>query len=171
MKKAPIFFLTAVGAARVVGGPPGPATPLLLIFHDHTGAETAFNINAVLRAKYPLIDQLQIASVVSLNQIPQFMRPTVEQTMLAAYNKAAEAIPEVHDPSEYVIIVPDWEGKVASSFGMGDSQAQVGIALVMPKWQIFDVYQGPDPIEAAVRILVAALKPGRNGELKPNVQL
>ena len=168
MKKAPPFFLTAVGAARVVGGPPGPASPLLLIFHDNSGAETAYNINVALRKQYPLIHQLQIVSVICLRQIPQFMRPTVDQAMLAAYHKTAESMQDERDPSEYVIIVPDWEAKVASSFGMGDCHDQIGLALITPPWQISDVYQGPDPIDAALRMLNAASNPGTDGEVKPS---
>jgi hypothetical protein len=51
MIKAPTFFLTAVGAARIIGGPPAPAVPLLLIFHGHLGADIASRINRQFAAK------------------------------------------------------------------------------------------------------------------------
>src|SRR5687768_16424081 len=91
--KAPSFFLTAIGASRVVGGPPGPATPLLLIFHGHAGAETALNINTTVREKFPSTEQLLIASVVDLRHIPRYMRSAVELTLASAYRQAARSVP------------------------------------------------------------------------------
>lgn len=153
MVKAPSFFLTAIGAARVVGGPPGPSTPLLLIFHAHAGSEFAFNINAVVRQSYPTIEELQIASVVDLRHIPRYMRAAVELTLSAAYRQAAKRIPEDRDPTEYVVIVPDWEGKVTTSFGMQERVKDIGLVLIAKQWQIVDSYSGSDPIENAVKMV------------------
>jgi hypothetical protein len=155
MNKAPSFFLTAIGAARVVGGPPGPPTPLLLIFHGHAGAEIAFSINAVVRESYPDIEQLQIVSVVDLRHIPRYMRAAVELTLAAAYRQAAKRIPDNLDPTEYVVIVPDWEGKVTSAYGMEDRMNDIGLVLVAKEWQIADRYSGPDPSAAALKMLAA----------------
>ena len=169
-KKAPSFFLTAVGAARIVGGPPGPATPLLLIFHEYSGAETVFNMNAALRAEYPTIEQLQIASVVCLQQIPRYMRSTVEQMLLAAYHQAASAIPATHDPTEYVLIVPDWDAKASIAFGMDDCGDHIGVALVVDGWQLFETYRGPEPLSAAFRMLYAAFNLRNDIAVEPGTQ-
>jgi hypothetical protein len=157
MKPAPPFYLTAIGAARIVGGPPGPPTPLLLIFHDHAGAETAFSINATLRAHFPAIEQLQIASVVGLHHVPRYMRTSVEQTVNAAYRQAAATIPPSLDPTDYVLIVPDWEGKVFAAYGMDECREHVGVALIVKPWRIFDTYQGEDPLNAVLQMVIAAL--------------
>lgn len=157
MKSAPSFYLTAIGASRIVGGPPGPATPLLLIFHDHAGAQTAFEINHLLRTEFPDIERLQIASVVGLHRVPRFMRSTVEQTLHAAYQDAAAAIPPTHSPTEYVLIVPDWEGKVSNAFGMDDTPGQVSIALVVPPWKTFGTYSGEEPEMAALHMVRDAI--------------
>jgi hypothetical protein len=156
MKKAPSFFLTAIGAARVVGGPPGPICPLLLIFHAHVGADTAFNINATVRQPYPEIERLQVASIVDLRHVPRFMRAAVQLTLSAAYRNAAKRIPTHLNPTEYVIIAPDWEGKVTNAFGMEERTDDVGLALVTNGWQLFDTYNGPDPSAAALQMLAAA---------------
>ncbi len=161
MKKAPSFFLTAIGAARMIGGPPGPATPLLLIFHGHAGAETAFNINASIREQYPRIDQLFIASVVDLRHIPHNMHAAVELTLSAVYRQAAKRIPETLDPTEYVVIGPDRDGKVTDAFGMQQRFNDIGIALIIPLWTIFDNYSGPEPIAAVERMLAAAANDSR----------
>jgi hypothetical protein len=166
MKKAPSFFLTAIGAARVVGGPPGPTTPLLLIFHAHAGADFAFNINAAVRQAYSAIEEVQIASVVDLRHIPRFMRAAVELTLSAAYRQAAKRIPEYLDPTEYVIIVPDWEGKVTSSFGMDERVGDIGLVLVAKQWHLIDSYSGPDPIGSAVRMVAAYI----NAASDPSVE-
>jgi hypothetical protein len=157
MTKAPAFFLTAIGAARVIGGPPGPVVPLLLIFHGNAGAESAFQINSTLRELYPSVDQLQIASVVVLNQVPRFLRSTIELTLLTTFQKIAEQIPKGLDPTEYVWIAPDWEGKVTSAFGMQERTKDVGLVLITPGWQIFESYHGNDPNSAALRMVAEAL--------------
>jgi hypothetical protein len=162
MKKAPSFFLTAVGAGRVVGGPPGPGTLLLLIFHGHAGSETAFNINATVRNQYPSTEQLLIASVVDLHHIPRYMRPAVELTLAAAYRQAARRIPKELDPTEYVVIVPDWEGKVTGELGMTERINDIGLVLLTDSWQIFDSYSGTDPLTNALKLVTAALNQASN---------
>ena len=157
MTKAPTFFLTAVGAARVVGGPPGPTAPLLLIFHSHLGADTAFEMNAVLRQCYPTVEQLRIASIVDLHHIPRFMRATVELTLAAAYQHAARQLPAQLDPTEYVWIAPDWTGKVTSGFAMQQRTNDVGFVLVTKDWTIFDSYTGPAPIAAVQEVVGTAI--------------
>ena len=156
MKKAPSFFLTAVGAARVIGGPPGPGTPLLLVFHGHAGSETAFNINATVRDHYPKSEQLLIASVVDLHHIPRYMRSAVELTLSAAYRQSANRIPQELDPTEYVIILPDWEGQVTEAFNMTERINDIGLVLLTNPWQIFDSYNGPDPLTNALNMVTAA---------------
>ena len=168
MKLAPPFYLTAIGAARIVGGPPGPSTPLLLIFHDHTGAHTAFKINETLRAHFPDIEQLQIASVVGLHHVPRYMRATAEQTVNAAYHQVSASLPAGLDPSEYVLIVPDWEGKVTVAYGMDDCQSQVGVVLIVKPWRIFDTYRGDDATSAALRMVYATLDCGADTSREPN---
>lgn len=156
MNKAPSFFLTAVGAARVIGGPPGPMTPLLLVFHGHAGAEAAFSINAIVRASFPDIAQVQIASIVDLRHIPRYMRSAVELTLSAAYRNAAKRIPQDRDPTEYVMIAADWEGKVTNAFGMEERTNDIGLVLITPPWQIFDVYNGSEPYANVVAMVASA---------------
>lgn len=104
--KAPTFFLTAVGAARVVGGPPAPAASLLPIFHGHLGADIASKINEAIRNQHIGIDHLLIASIVDLHHIPRFMRSAVGLTLSAAYHLAASRLPAPFNPTEYVLIAP-----------------------------------------------------------------
>ncbi len=170
MKSAPPFYLTAIGASRIVGGPPGPASPLLLLFHDHSGADTAFNINASLREHFPAIEQLQIASVVGLHHVPRFMRAAVELTLNTAYRHAAAAIPPARNPSEYVLIVPDWEGKVSMAYDMSNCQADVGLVLIVRPWQIIDTYRGDDPCSAALQMVMAANGRLQDSSIAPTTQ-
>lgn len=156
MIKAPSFFLTAIGASRVVGGPPGPAAPLLLIFHGHIGAETAQTLNIVVRNEFPTTDQLLIASVIDLRHIPRYMRSAVELTLASAYRQAAKSVPEHLDPTEYVIIVPDWEGKVTNAFEMQERTDDIGLVLITNPWTLFDTYTGTDPSAAVLRMVTAA---------------
>jgi hypothetical protein len=158
MQKAPTFFLTATGASRLVGGPPGPTAPLLLLFHGHAGAQTAHDLNATLRGLYPTVEELQIASIVDLHSVPRFMRPVVTPTLSAAYSKSAASVPQGYDPREYVIIAPDWEGMVTRAFGMTERTHDVGLVLIAPGWKFYDRYIGDDPQGAATRMVDGCLR-------------
>lgn len=161
MQKAPSFFLTAIGAARIVGGPPGPQSPLLLIFHGHAGAETAFHINADLRALYPSIEELQIASIIDLRTVPRFMRSAVQETIMAAFHNVSTKIPHDVDPREYVVLAPDWEGKVTSAFAMDGAVYDVGIAIVTAPWLLYTTYQGADVRSKAVSMVTEYIQDRR----------
>ena len=109
----------------------------------------------MVRESYPSIEQLQIVSVVDLHHIPRYMRAAVELTLAAAYRQAAKRIPDHLDPTEYVVIAPDWEGKVTSAYGMEERTNDIGLVLVANEWQIVDSYNGPDPSAAALKMLAA----------------
>ena len=145
MQKAPTFFLTATGASRLVGGPPGPAGPLLLLFHGYAGSQTAHDLNTAMRKLYPEIEQLQIASIVDLHTIPRFMRTITAPALSEAYRKSALAVPPGLDPRDYVLIAPDWEGTVTASFGMSERTHDLGLVLISTPWMVFDRYTGNDP--------------------------
>jgi hypothetical protein len=155
MEKAPRFFLTTTGASRLVGGPPGPSCPTMLIFHGYVGAQTAHNLNANLRGIYPKIDMLQIISVVDLHSVPRFMRPAVTLTLSAAYRHSAASVPTELDPREYVLIAPDWEGTVTRAFAMTERVHDIGLVLITAPWLVCDRYIGNDPQSAAVSMLAA----------------
>jgi hypothetical protein len=157
MNQAPSFFLTAIGAARVVGGPPGPSTPLLLIFHGRAGSDMAFEINAAVRERFPSTDQLLVASIIDLRHIPSYMRSAVELTLAAAYRQAAKRIPATLDPTEYVIIVPDWEGEVTTSFAMVERINDIGFVVVTNPWIIYGSYTGEDAATVAVTMVADAI--------------
>ncbi|MCC6458565.1 MAG: hypothetical protein IT328_26690 [Caldilineaceae bacterium] len=169
MIKAPSFSLTAVGAARSIGGPPGPAKPLLLIFHGHLGADSAFNINAIVRDQWPTVEQLAIASVVDLHHIPRYMRPAVELTLSAAYRQAAKRIPQNLDPTQYVVILPDWEGEVTAAFEMQERVNDIGLVLITDRWILFDSYTGPDPLAAVVKMVADALNEAPDAAVNSNI--
>lgn len=161
MQKAPSFFLTAIGASRIVGGPPGPHSPLLLIFHNHSGAETAFHINADLRALYPSIEELQIASIIDLRNVPRFMRSAVQETIMAAFHNVSTQIPRDVDPREYVVLAPDWEGKVTRAFAMDGGAYDVGIAIITAPWLLYTTYQGADMRSKAVSLVTQYMQDRR----------
>ena len=131
-------------------------TPLLLVFHGHAGADAAFNINAIVRQSFPDTGQVQIASIVDLRHIPRYMRSAVELTLSAAYRNAAKRIPQDRDPTEYVMIAPDWEGKVTNAFGMEERTNDIGLILITPPWQIFEIYNGPEPFANVVAMVASA---------------
>jgi hypothetical protein len=85
------------------------------------------------------------------------MRPAVRLTLNAAYCQAASQLPESFSPSEYLLIAPDWTGKVTQNFGMKQQINDVGVALVTRSWTIFNSYIGPNPIMAVQEMVSMAI--------------
>jgi hypothetical protein len=91
----------------------------------------------------------------------------VELTLSAAYRQAAQRIPQQLDPTEYVVILPDWEGEVIAAFGMQERVNDIGVVLVTDRWTLFDSYTGPDPLAAVMRMVADAINGASDPAINP----
>jgi hypothetical protein len=54
-----------------------------------------------------------VASVIDLSIVPPVYWISVSLILNQAYDRATDELPPDADPSEYVIILPDWNGRVS----------------------------------------------------------
>ena len=129
--------------------------PALLIFHTADSAEQAGKINASIRAikAFQRADELMIANVVDLHSVPKLFRGFAEKSMRESYDRTAASLVAGLDAQDYIIILPDFDGSVTRAFGLKDTAAAVGLALLDAGGHLMGTYQGSEPEAQALALL------------------
>ena len=107
-ERAPYFNLLAAGSGRRVTLRSAAGRKLMLIFHLQDTAPTGREINRAVRARYPSPDDVLVASVIDLSIVPPVYWMTVALILNQAFDQAATELPPNYDPTDYVVILPDW---------------------------------------------------------------
>ena len=153
LEKAPTFELTSVATNRIVGVPASLPSVLILLFQAEETANVAQNINELIRARHEASEDLIVASLVNLSGIPRFMRKMGNKMLAMSYKKAADAFPDGHDPADYIVLLPDWDGDVFRSFGVGDVSKKAFMVIIDHEGNIVFKRQGGNLGKAALREL------------------
>ena len=125
-----------------------------------SGRETAEEMASgikVLRQSYDH-DQLPILAVADMGGIPRPARPIARKQLKKGYNDAvAEASAELQAAGrpippgpQLIVMLPDWDGSVASSFGITDADKRAAMVLIDADGNVRGYGAGP---EAAQQIL------------------
>lgn len=130
-----------------------PGLPTVLIFHTQETAQAGPEVNQAVRAKYPLSSQVRIASVVDLHKVPRLFRKFAEDALQQSYRQAAADLPQGLSPEEYVLILPDWDGKICRSLGLKNLDKSAGIAVLDKRGQLQGISQASPLGEAALEFL------------------
>ncbi len=151
---APAVTLKAAGSGREVKLN-AIGNRSVLIFHTADTAEDAERINQAVRAvdEYQSCRAVTIANVVDLHSVPKLFRSFAEKSMRESFEKASKSIPQGQDPQDYVIILPDWDGKASQSFGLRDTSKVVGLAVLDAQGGVIETYQGRQPELKALELL------------------
>ncbi len=151
--QAPDFDLLAAGSGRRVSLRGNDGRPVVLIFHLQGTAPTARQINRAVRKHYPDPDEVFVASVIDLSIVPILYWVTVGLILGQAYEQAAKELPQDADPSEYIVILPDWGGRVSRDFGIRRTNRAAAIVIIDRDSNIAGSYQGERPVEAVLEVL------------------
>ena len=127
----------------------------VLLFHTADTSEDAERINQAIRAvdEYQLCESVTIANVVDLHSVPKLFRSFAEKSMRESYDKVGKSISQGQDPQDYVIILPDWDGKTTKGFGLEDTSKVVGLAVLDAQGCVVGTYQGDEPELHALELL------------------
>lgn len=151
--RAPDFSLLAAGSGRRVTLQANDGRPVVLIFHLQGTAPTAREINRAVRERYPDPDEVLVASVIDLSIVPPLYWVTVNLILGQAYEQAATELPRDADPSNYIVILPDWGGRVSRDYGVRRTNRAAAIVIIDRDSNIAGSYQGERPVEAVLEIL------------------
>ncbi len=147
----PEITLEAVGSGRKVNL--GELrTPAVLIFHGPSNASEASRINAEIRTTYPRASEVLVANVVDLDGVPKLFRSFAGREMKKAYEKAAAALPAGASPEEYVVVLPDWDGKATKAFGLAEVEERPAV-VVLKDGRVVGAAQGDGLAERAAALL------------------
>lgn len=150
---APDFKLRAIPTKRKVEIPSESNVPMLLVF---MGAQTATQIEDVVknvRHQQPDPSKLPIVNVVDLRGVPKLLRKTAETVIRASYDQAAAQLPDDFDPSEHLILIPDWKGKILKAFGVRDASKNLAIVALNAAGKVVGHYQGEAIVPAALALI------------------
>lgn len=154
---APAVTITAIGSGReITFNAIGKRS--VLLFHTADTSEDAERINKAVRTvdEYQACKSVTIINVVDLHSVPKLFRGFAEKSMRESYDKASKSIPQGEDPQNYIIILPDWDGKATKGFGLGDTSKVVGLAVLDAQGNVVGTYQGDKPESHALELLQKA---------------
>ena len=152
-QRAPGFDLVAAGSGRRVDLRDLEGRKVVLVFHLQGTAPTAREINRAVRTRFPDPDEVLVASIIDLAIVPPVYWITVGLVLGSAYDQATRELPPDVDPAEYLVILPDWGGRVSRGYGVRNTGRAAAIAVVDEDSNVILSYQGESPVEAVLGAL------------------
>jgi hypothetical protein len=126
---------------------------VVLVFHLQGTAPTARALNRVVRERFPDPEEVFVASVIDLSMVPTLYWMTVGLVLGSAYEQAAGELPPGVDPADYLVILPDWGGRVSRNYGVRNTGRAAAIVVVDEGSNLALSYQGERPVEAVLEAL------------------
>ena len=151
--RAPDFDLLAAGSGRRVRLRELTGRKVVLVFHLQGTAPTARAMNRAVRERFPEPEEVFIASVIDLSIVPPLYWMTVGIVLNSAYEQAAGELPPDVDPAEYLVILPDWGGRVSRIYGVRNTGRAASIVVVDEGSNLALSYQGERPVERVLEAL------------------
>ena len=152
---APALTFTAIESKRRFEIANIDRRTVLLLISQET-SNTVDPVIAEVRVKYELASDVQIANVVDLRKFPRLVRKVAETLMSHRYKESAKELPPGHDPAEWVIILPDWDGELMKALEITDVSEELAVAVIAPGGRLLGVHQGPGAGAAALEMLSRA---------------
>jgi hypothetical protein len=148
--RLPDVTLTAAGSGREVKLRE-IGVPVILIFHGQDTGDAALEVNKTVRKLHPGADEVFLASVIDLRSFPSMFHSMVRPALEKAYFNAAGKVPEGADPTDLVVLLPDWDGAVHDSLGIEGSTEKAAVVVADREARIVFTDQGDHLAEAALR--------------------
>ena len=152
IEKIPSVTLTSIGSGRKVKLD-SIGVPAVLIFHGRNTSDAVRAVNGPVRDRYPGASSLLVASVADLHSAPRLLRGVVEAFIKDAYEEAVQELPEGWKPYDYLLILPDWDGKVTRAVGLDNTYRTAGVIVLDSQGIIIGVYQGKNLVSQTLALL------------------
>ena len=137
-QQAPNFSLAHVASGRQVSPGDYRGRTVVYLFAGRDSGDQAGQIAQTISGRYGP-DQLPIVSVMDMHGVPRLVQGLAKGQIQKAYEEAVrQATAQFQasgrvmpsDPSQVVVMLPDWDGKVTSSFGLSGVDKQAVAVLV-----------------------------------------
>jgi hypothetical protein len=134
--------------------------PAALLFHGRDNQDAARAVVQTIRNAYPYAPQLVTLNIVNLSRYPRVMRKLVTHDLDVAYETEVRILPGDRDVESHVVIVPDYSGEIARSFGVCDSESVVSGIVIGGDWRVQMSAAGPGLDDTMMATLRRLLGPG-----------
>src|SRR5262249_47700658 len=103
--------------------------------------------------RLPLAAQATVAGVFDFGNVPSLFHSMIKFALKRAYKAAAQGVPQEFDPADYVMILPDWTGKVTQQFGITGTDKAAAVVLVDRAGKVQGVLQGTNLADQTIGLL------------------
>jgi hypothetical protein len=110
-------------------------------------------INNTVRSRLPLAAQATVAGVFDFGNVPSLFHGMIKFMLKRAYKTAAQGVPQEFDPADYVMILPDWTGKVTQQVGITGTDKAAAVVLIDRAGKVQGVLQGANLADQAIGLL------------------
>lgn len=142
----PQFSLQAAVTSREVSPATLKGKRAVLVLHGVKTQEAPKDVGKAVRAVHPGTDVV-VANVVNLKSMGGLWKRVAEAQIKSTYERMAAKIVEkepTRDPTELVLILPDWENAVAPLFGVEDSDSEAAAVVIGADGKVLGVAVGKD---------------------------
>ncbi|MGI8554512.1 MAG: TlpA family protein disulfide reductase [Dehalococcoidia bacterium] len=163
-QKAPEFTLAHI-EGRQVSLSDFRAHPVVLLFSGRESEQQGVAVEHALRGRYTS-QEVPLVGVPDLHGVPRLLRAVAKNAVQSSYKKATEEAargyqaagkPVPQDLSQEVILLPDWDGKVVSSYGLTGVDKQAVAIVVDAQGNIKGQASGPQASERVLTLVEQAL--------------
>lgn len=152
-QNAPDFTLTAVGSNQIINLEYCQGKPVILVFVDQNTTGFIEQINDAVRSQFPMASQAVVVIVMCLGNVPKLFHKLINVALHRAYAQASKAIPDLFEPDDYVIILPDWIGEMEKKFQVPAVSKQAATVVIDRMGIVQGSFHGPKVIEATLHKL------------------
>jgi hypothetical protein len=152
MDVIPNISFTAVGSGREVNLSNLGREAIILITNQNN-YEVARNFNIGIRKLVPEADKLLVLNIVDLKAVPRLLRGLVKGYLDSAYQQGFKALPTGFDPKEYILILPDWQGKVSETLNLPGKAGMPGLVILGPQGELRAKLVSDNPLHSARQLL------------------
>lgn len=153
---APAVTLKAIGHGRQLTFN-ALGTAAVVIFVAQKSSDQPQPVVDAIREKYRDAGKVMIVNVADGRAFPKLIHKVAEQIMKQSYNSALESLEPGMNPEDYVLIAPDWDGKLLKPLGFDDVSNEIGIAVIDASGKVVGTYQGGDAPAQTMAMVERAL--------------
>ncbi|TAK54984.1 MAG: hypothetical protein EPO22_14995 [Dehalococcoidia bacterium] len=153
---APAVTLKAIGHGRQLTFN-ALGTPAVVMCVARESSDQPQAVVDVVREKWRDAAKVMIVNVADGRAFPKLIHKVAEQIMKSSYNDAVAGLEPGMKPEDYVLIAPDWDGKLLKPLGFEDVSKQMGVAVIDGSGNLVGTYQGDDAPGQTVVMVEKAL--------------
>lgn len=129
---------------------------IVYVVHGVPTADAAKAVSKAVRSRFPSARDVALVSIVDLRSMGGLWRRVAEAQLKSTYAKLAAKVESLglgEAPEDHVMIVPDWDGSLATLLANAPTGEEATAVVVDKEGVVRAVATGKDPSEAVMQAL------------------